>query len=271
MAFFKMRYDKPGPGVSKNERSKPGPVHFFELYGRKFWELVRINLIYAGCCILFCVPVLFTIFTGAFGTWKFYLSLLPIILTGPFTAGFTLVLRNFARERPTFLWGDFKDAAKQNRKQALAASAIAVCGFVLLFFLFFFYWQNMAKHPAFFIPLSLVCMCGLLFLFMHYYVFAIMVTFNLPLKDIYRNAFLFAFLGIGQNLLVTVCGIVILFLTCYTVPILALLLPVITISSIAFLINFTVWKLIKKYMIDPHPELLPKETETETIFQDKEK
>ncbi|MFT8889962.1 MAG: DUF624 domain-containing protein [Ethanoligenens sp.] len=203
-----------------------------------------------------------------FGSWVFYLSTLPIILTGPLTAGFTLVLRNFAREKPTFLWGDFKDAVRNNWKQAFPAAAITVCGSCVLLFLFYFYSATLQTHPLFFIPLVIVSICCLLFIFMHYYVFVIMTTFNMPLKNIYRNAMMFAFLGVGQNFLITIFSAVILFVTCVWIPILMVLLPFITIGTIGFLVNFAVWPVIQKYMIDTHPEILPKEEIVRPIFSD---
>lgn len=268
MALFGMHYDKPGPGISKDEHPQAAPLQFFAIYTRHFWDLLRLNLIYAGCCIVFYLPLIITLLAGEAGTWIFYVSVLPIILTGPFTAGFTHVLRDFARERPVFLWADFKDATKQNVKQSLASAAIMVLGGDLFLFLILFYSQNISKQVLMFVPLVLVYICAIVFLFLHYYVFAILITFDMPLKKIYRNAFLFAFLGLWPNFLITIFAAFILFVTCILIPFLSVLLPLITLSTIGFLINFCVWRLIKKYMLDPHPELMQKAQDTEPIFRD---
>ena len=48
MAFFGLigNYDKPGPGVSKDEPKKAAPVRFFEILWRKLSKLVQLNLIF---------------------------------------------------------------------------------------------------------------------------------------------------------------------------------------------------------------------------------
>lgn len=255
--------------MSKNEKPKPAAARFFILYFRKFWDLAKLNLLYFVCCILFYIPVLIVLLGGGFGSWVYYVSILPIILTGPFTAGFMHVLRDFTRERPAFIWSDFKDAARQNWKQAVSSMAIAVCGTGFLVFIFNFYHSNLKFHSVFYFPIVLVILFGLLFLFMHYYVFVMLVTFDLSLKNIYKNAMIFAFLGLGRNLLITVCIAAVMIIT-FLLPILSFLLIFITLSTVGFLISFAVWPLVKKYLIDTHPEFIPKEKKVEAIFTDKE-
>ena len=48
MAFLGLfgNYDKPGPGVSKDEPPKAAPIRFFEIFARKFSKLVQLNLIF---------------------------------------------------------------------------------------------------------------------------------------------------------------------------------------------------------------------------------
>ena len=48
MAFLGIfgNYDKPGPGVNKDDPPKAAPVRFFEILLRKFGKLVQLNLIF---------------------------------------------------------------------------------------------------------------------------------------------------------------------------------------------------------------------------------
>lgn len=271
MAFFHMRYDKPGPGVSKDEKPQPAPLHFWEIYTRKFWHLVRLNLLYVVFCVLFYLPFFFAVSVHIVGSWLFYLCTLSILFTGPFTAGFVYELRDFARERPSFIWGDFKDAARKNWKQALAVSAIAVVGFDCFGILLQLYTVLLGKQPLACFLLVLLFVCGLLFLFMQYYVFLILVTFEMKLKDVYHNALIFAFVGIGRNILVTVLSAAILFVTCILLPPLLTLLPFITVGTVGLLINFAAWPLVKKYMIDLHAEHPSGPTAEAPIFNDPDK
>ena len=45
-------YSKPGPGVEKEEQQKRRFFLFFELFFRKFWKLIQLNLLY----LLFWIP-----------------------------------------------------------------------------------------------------------------------------------------------------------------------------------------------------------------------
>ena len=47
-------YAKEGKGVSKNEPKKRSLFAFFELFFRKFWRLIKLNLLY----LLACIPTL---------------------------------------------------------------------------------------------------------------------------------------------------------------------------------------------------------------------
>ncbi len=235
---------------------------------------MELNLLYFACCIVFYFPLLVVLFAGGFKTTGFYLSMLPIILTGPFTAGFTRILRDYVREYPAFLFSDYKDAVKENWKQGLASMAVTVLGTALLIFAFDFYSKN-AKSNSFFVVLEgLVFIVGILFAFMQYYLFPMLITFKMKLKDIYRNAVLFAFLGIGRNFLVTAVVAAVLVLTIAFRYLAVLFYLVLIPSAIGFLINFAAWPILKKYMIDPHPELMPKGREKDpenTFFDDSEK
>ena len=52
--------------------------------------------------------------------FRMLIWLIPCLaITGPFTAGLSYVTRNWARDEHAFIWSDFKDAVKENWKQAL--------------------------------------------------------------------------------------------------------------------------------------------------------
>ena len=61
-------YSKPGPGVDKDGPQKKRFFYFFELFGRKFWKLIELNLLYLVCCI-------------------------PIVTIGPATCGLVYILQ----------------------------------------------------------------------------------------------------------------------------------------------------------------------------------
>ncbi|MDD2637225.1 MAG: DUF624 domain-containing protein [Bacteroidales bacterium] len=115
-------YTKPGPGVSKDEPRRKGIFLFFELFFRKFWNLVKMNLLF----LVFNIPaIILSMFALGFifqrtfvpddplvellvrFSLSSFLVCIPVITVGPAQAGFTYIIRNFVREEPTFLWWDF--------------------------------------------------------------------------------------------------------------------------------------------------------------------
>ena len=179
MALLGFNYSKPGPGVGKDNAQKTAFSRFFEIFSRKFWDLIKINMLYFICIIIFYIPLSFSLFgifneknyTQEFTNLYTFIYLLvcalPIALTGPFTAGYTYILRNFVRE---------------------------------------------------------------------------------------DHAFIFAVMGLGRNILVTIVLLVLIYAHwVFALPSL-LLIPFISLSFAGLLLNFAVWPMIKKHMIDPYQQ-----------------
>ena len=119
------------------------------------------------------------------------LFLIPCIsITGPFTAGLSYVTRNWARDEHAFAWSDFKDAAKENWKQALAISTIT--GFIplVVYVCWMFYGELSAQNSLFIIPQVLTLTLGVLWLMSLLYSYPLMVTYRLRFRDMLRNSFL---------------------------------------------------------------------------------
>ena len=119
------------------------------------------------------------------------LFLIPCLaITGPFTAGLSFVTRNWARDEHAFAWSDFKDAAKDNWKQALATSTIT--GFVPLvaYVCWMFYGELAAQNSLFLIPQVLTLTIGALWMMSLMYTYPLMVTYKLRYRDLLRNSLL---------------------------------------------------------------------------------
>ncbi len=119
------------------------------------------------------------------------LLLVPCIaLTGPFTAGVAYVTRNWARDEHAFVWSDFKDALKENWKQALAISSITGVMPLVLYVCWRFYGQMAQGSPLFFIPQVLSITLVLLWFCSLLYLYPLLVTYKLRFKELLRNGFL---------------------------------------------------------------------------------
>ena len=105
MAFLGLfgNYDKPGPGVDKDEPKKAAPVRFFEILWRKLSKLVQLNLTFMIPFIVvialmvgvFLLPIphflYATSFFGVLDLYILYAVTLPLILLSPFTCGLAYV------------------------------------------------------------------------------------------------------------------------------------------------------------------------------------
>lgn len=129
------------------------------------------------------------IFTGL-------LMLIPCIaITGPFSAGAAYVTRNWARDEHAFVWSDFKDAVKANWKQALVISTITSIMPFLIYVCWTFYGQMAQQQTLFIVPQVLTLMLGVIWSLTLIYIYPLMVTYKLSLKNLLRNALL---LSVGR-------------------------------------------------------------------------
>jgi len=228
MAFFGMfNYSKPGPGVDKDAPKKKRFFYFFELYFRKFWKLVQLNLLFCVCCI-------------------------PIVTIGPAIAGMTYILRNFAQERPVFMVSDFWDAFKSNFKQGFCIWLIDTLVTGVSTVAFAWYFINSGMSWAMAIPLGLCILAEILLMFMRFYTYLMVVTVDLPVKHIIKNAAIFSFLGAKTNF------ITLFFVLLIGVP-LALFFPIsllpavfVGFTTIGFITVYNSYPYLVKYIIEPH-------------------
>ena len=119
------------------------------------------------------------------------LLLVPTIaITGPFTAGLSLITRNWARDEHAFVWSDYKDAVKENWKQGLVTSVITGFVPVVVYVCWMFYGEMGSQNALFIIPQVLTLMLGIFWLMSLLYTYPMIVTYHLRYRDLLRNSFL---------------------------------------------------------------------------------
>lgn len=123
-----------------------------------------------------------------------FMLLIPFIaITGPVQAGLAYVTRNWARDEHAFVWSDFKDAIKENWKQALGVSAIT--GFVPIVMLvcYQFYGSMADSNGLFFIiPQMLTLALGLVWLLSITFMYPMLVTYRMSFGVLIKNSMLLA-------------------------------------------------------------------------------
>lgn len=218
-------YQREGKGVSKEQKT-PRFLLFFQIFFRKFWNLIMINALY----LIFCIP---------------------IVTIGPATAGFTKIMRNYAREEHAFIWGDFIETFKKNFKQAFLFSLLdfAVLAFLILDLLSI---HNVPNRMLMILSMAAIFLTLTVWIFMRYYIYNMMITFRLTMKQLLKNAFIFCWAGFIRNLFLTAILVLVTYLAIQYLNVIFLLFLLVTIyfSFCGLLINFMVNPLIKKHMID---------------------
>ncbi len=217
-------YMKEGKGVSKDEKT-PRLILFFQIFFRKFWNLIIINLLY----VLFC---------------------LPVVTIGPATAALTKLMRNYAREEHAFIWGDFIETFKKNFKQAFLYSVLDL--FVVAFLVLdFMAVSSLSNQVMTVLSLAAILLSFTIWTFMRFYIYNMMVTFRLTFKQLLKNAFIFCWVGFFRNLFIFIVIAAVTIFTIYLNYIYQLFVfALIYFSFVWYLTNFMVNPLIKKHMID---------------------
>ena len=128
--------------------------------------------------------------------FRLLLMLFPCIaITGPFTAGISYVTRNWARDEHAFIWTDFRDTVKENWKIPLLLSSITGALPLLVYQAWITYGRMASQNMIMIVPQMLVLMVGILWSLCITYMHPLTITYDLKVKDVFRNGFL---LGIAR-------------------------------------------------------------------------
>ncbi len=258
-------YTKPGRGVEKEEFT-PNLKTFFRILSTRFWKLVQLNLLYVICSL----PLIAVIFAfvpiggGAentvamFKVCVFGLLYLSVVGLAPVTAGFTYVLRNFTDDRHAWVLSDFFEHIKKNFKQASLLFLIDLAFSFVIPIIFNFYTglaSAETQAPEFYKNLAVIAktiialFTGIYFI-MHFYIYQIMITFNLKLRQILRNSLIFALSQLPRNIAVlALIGIVAVLTFGYYTVVGVLVSLLIVPSLVGYIINFITQPVVKRHMI----------------------
>ena len=122
-------------------------------------------------------------------TWL--MIMIPCIaITGPFNAGISYVLRNWARDEHSFVLSDFKDAVKGNWKQALVMSVIDGVMPFIMFTGWRFYGSMMQNSMIYVVPAGLLMLVGIIWALASMLAYPMLITYDLKTMDVIRNSVL---------------------------------------------------------------------------------
>lgn len=274
-----------GGGLTKEQAATR---NYFDILGRHFWHIVGASLLFALTNILFfgASAYLFaaylsgdnfvTVVQAFLSGQSFILPIvpfLPLMLTGPFTAGFTYVIRNYAKQEHTFLRSDFFEHARKNIKQGLITSVLAyLVMYLLLQALIFYNSFFVAQGLPLGVLYTLFAVVSALLVILFFYVYPIMVTFRMNLKTIFKNAWAFTIMKLPQNVLILLLLLAIngglFYLTTFVwlLPELYLILMVFVLTGFtSYTANYYIWHVLNKHIV----QYVTKKDE-DRIFTDEE-
>jgi uncharacterized membrane protein YesL len=233
--------------------------------------MVSLNLIYT----LFSLPALAVIWFLTYGVLMLSLSgiiagdeqaatgitQLCMLITcifyalfggGAPTAAMTYVLRNYREDRHAWVWADFKEKLVENLKQGTLTAIIDYALIVILFVNFWFYGMYASQNIAAYLLQGLMAVIFFIFLLMHSYIYPIMISFDMKLRDIYKNSFLLAVGKFPQTIAATAlctffCSLISYFAFFYLIYFL-LFIPFIMFAFSSYMNLFITYPVVKKYI-----------------------
>lgn len=236
MGLFGSNYEQAGRGIAKDAPKKKSFFVFWELYFRYSWKLIKLNLL----TFIFCIP---------------------IVTIGPAIAGMTRVLRNLSMDKNAYVFHDFWKGFTQNWKQALPVGIVDIVFLIsaLLGLEIYPQMRDAAETGgSIYIVMCVISISFALTIFMmNFYIFPMIVSTNLSLKNIVKNGFYLACLELKKNFitLVIVMAVIALLISMTFVTLFTLLLvPTWVITFIGFIIVFNSYPKVQKYVINPYYE-----------------
>lgn len=188
------------------------------------------------------------------------LILFHVVTYGWQKVGSTYLMRNLVRGEGVFIISDFFYAIKRNLKQGFILGFLdcIFCG-VLIFNILslnsmplttmnnIMYWATIA--------------IAIIYVLMRFYTYLMLVTFNIKITKIFKNALIFTTLGIKRNLLaslwILVMGAVVVILNVvlfqYKIAVGIIIPFLFFLAFSAFTYTYAAYPVIEKYMIKPAP------------------
>lgn len=229
MAFKLFDYQSSGKGVSKAAPQKKPFFRYWEIFGRKFWKIIELNMLY----VLFCIPV---------------------ITFGPATAALTHVMRKFILEQPCFVFDEFFTAFKKNFKQSVFIGIVDIIMMVSLFVALFQYLALDKLPDGAIVYICIMVCCATLVFMMHFYIYLEIVALKLSLGAILKNAVFLVFLGVKRNFINLVINLAIVTLIVLFLPYSVFAVIFLPLSLMCYTTTFICYPVVQKFIINPYYE-----------------
>ena len=184
--------------------------------------------------------------------------------------GSTYILRSMVRGEPVFLMSDYAYAVRRNLKQGFLLGLIDVVAIFLLVF-DFTYFMGMPSSFWTDVCYFAIMALSILYFFMRFYIYLLLVTFDMSLKKIFKNALIFSILGMKRNFMgvlgiVLITSINVVLFALFAMTPLGIAIPLILpflyyLAVTSFTSAYSAYPIIDRYMIEPYKHLNEDEEE----------
>lgn len=285
-------YNKPGKGVEKNEEPQPAFKQLFVLFFRKFGKMILTNALYFLCLLPLLTGIFYYIlisnssllssfanqelvqeigmnypwvaalallantFTSGFGgVIGAVLLIASAVAFGPITAGYVYCMRNAARDEH-FWVSDLFSQAWKNRKQGIALGLVDILIAVSVFSYAFMDMSSILPGMQTVLRTFSYAadILAAIYFVLRFYLYVMMVTFEISIKDMFVNAVAMVFVKFPRTLLVMLGAFVVFYINAILPTPSLLLLPLIDLSFVYFMSVFIVYPVVDRYMVKPAME-----------------
>ena len=207
-------------------------------YATLFLSSIQMNMPYISIPTIIAIGALLLVFALTFGLWN---------------VGLSYLMRELVTGNPVFILSDMKHAIKKNFKQGFFFGLLdfIICAILAIDII------SMKTIPLGFygdVMSILIVAIAVIYIIMRFYLYLMLITFDMTVKKLFKNALIFVPLGIKRSLLailwiIIMIGINILIMILYF-P-LGVVLPIIYLPALPmFTATYAAFPTIKKYMID---------------------
>ena len=175
MGIFSYTPQKEGKGIRKDEPRLIGPLEFFRIFFNQIWNFFKLNFL-------------------------FIITSIPIITIPAAISATAYICRCYSTETHAFLFSDYFEYFKKSFLPSLPMFFInLVCAFSL--YMVYANFTTMPNLNSFLIPLAII---NLILFTANFYFYPLLVTYDIPLWAVYKNALIFALVKFPLNLIIAV-------------------------------------------------------------------
>lgn len=197
------------------EKSPIALTNFFSSLFHNFPKLMLTNLLFAvPFALFFGIFWLINTLTGINSNFILFLTAIPLF---PFFAGVTQVTAHLARgESDISVFANFVSGVKENFLRFLIHGVVFYAAIFFSYYSIVMYSSFGKYNSMFYMLLAVSIIVSVFFLFAFFYIPSMTVTFDISMKNIYKNSALMTFGEIKHNIF-AVFGLFVMFLICATV------------------------------------------------------